>query len=75
LCAFAWSRRDHLLGTFVIAVSGSAIVYIMTFLPFGVAAEYRYAYFAVLAGLTGAVVAPLLRPITQPVSGISVSAG
>jgi hypothetical protein len=28
----------------------------MTFLPFGVAADFRYAHFAVLAGLTGAVV-------------------
>jgi hypothetical protein len=75
LCAFAWARRDQPLGAFVVGVSGSAIVYMMTFLPFGVAADFRYAYFSVLAGLTAGVVAPLLRPITRPVSGISVPAG
>jgi hypothetical protein len=57
----------------VIAVSGSAIVYVATFLPFGVAADFRYAYFAALAGLTGAVVAPLLRP-APTLSGIGAPA-
>jgi hypothetical protein len=55
LCALAWRRRDRPVGVFVLGVCGSAIVYLATFLPFGVAADFRYAYFAVLAGLTSVV--------------------
>jgi hypothetical protein len=55
LSALAWLRRDTPVGAFVMGVSGSAVVYVATYLPFGVAADFRYAYFAVLAGLTSAV--------------------
>jgi hypothetical protein len=55
LCAMAWLRRDTTVGAFVMGVSGTAVVYVTTYLPFGVAADFRYAYFAVLAGLTSAV--------------------
>jgi hypothetical protein len=55
LCGLSWRRRDRPAGVFVLGVCGSAIVYLATFLPFGVAADFRYAYFAVLAGLTGSV--------------------
>jgi hypothetical protein len=61
LCALAWRRRDTPAGAFVLGVCGSAAVYVMTFLAVGVAAEFRYAYWAVLASLTGAV-AIALRP-------------
>jgi len=40
-------------GAFALAMSGSAIVYVLTYLPFGVAPDFRYAYWAVLAALTG----------------------
>jgi hypothetical protein len=56
LCALAWWRRGAPSGAFIIGICGSAVVYIMTFLPFGVAADFRYAHFAVLAGLAGTVV-------------------
>ena len=40
-------------------VSASAIVYVTTFLAVGVAADFRYGYWCVLATLAGAVAAPL----------------
>ena len=56
LCLFAWRRRDMPAGTFVLGVCGSAIVYIMSFFAVGVAPDFRYALWAVLAGMAGAVV-------------------
>ena len=55
VCAFAWRRRQTPQGLFALGICGSAIVYVMTFTAVGVATDFRYAYFAVLAGLTGAV--------------------
>jgi hypothetical protein len=55
ICGFAWRRRDTPAGAFAFGVCGSAVVYMMTFFAVGVAADFRYAYWAVLAGLTGAV--------------------
>ena len=48
-------RRDTPAGAFALGICGSAIVYIMTFLTVGVATDFRYAYWGVLAGLNGAV--------------------
>ena len=61
LCLFAWRRRDTPAGAFVLGICGSAVIYMMTFFAVGVAADFRYAYWAVLAGLTGGV-AVWLRP-------------
>lgn len=61
LCLFAWRRRHTPAGAFVLGVCGSAMCYMMTFFVVGVAADFRYAYWAVLAGLTGGV-AVWLRP-------------
>lgn len=61
----AWRRHDTPLGTFAIGVSGSAAVYVLTFLVVGVASDFRYGYWAVLAGITGAmsiVHGPSARP-------------
>jgi hypothetical protein len=55
VCAFAWRRRNTPSGTFAIGVCGSAAVYMLTFFAVGVASDFRYAYWAVLAGLTGAI--------------------
>ena len=55
LCAPAWRCRDTPVGAFLFGVSGWAIVYVVTFLAVGVASDFRYGYFAVLAGLTSAV--------------------
>ena len=57
VCAFAWRRRDTPAGAFAFGVCGSAAVYMMTFFAVGVASDFRYAYWAVLTGLTGAVAA------------------
>ena len=55
VCAFAWRRRDTPSGTFAIGVCGSAAVYVLTFFAVGVASDFRYAYWAVLASITAAV--------------------
>jgi hypothetical protein len=55
VCLFAWRRRNTPAGAFAFGVCGSAIVYMMTFFAVGVATDFRYAYWAVLAGITGAV--------------------
>ncbi len=53
--ALAWRRRDTPEGAFAIGVCLSAVAYVMSFAVVGVAADFRYAYWAVLAGITGAV--------------------
>jgi hypothetical protein len=55
VCGFAWRRRDTPSGAFAIGVCGSAAVYVLTFFFVGVASDFRYAYWAVLAGIAGAV--------------------
>ena len=57
ICAFGWSRRERPEGAYMIGVCGSAAVYVLTFYAVGVASDFRYAYWAVLASLTGVVVA------------------
>src|SRR5205807_1021967 len=54
LCALARRRRNRPEGAFAMAVCGSAVVYVLTLLAIGVATDFRYAYWAVLAGLAGA---------------------
>jgi hypothetical protein len=53
VCALAWRMRETVAGAFAIAVTASAIAYLLTFIPFGVAADFRYGYWAVLATLVG----------------------
>ena len=57
ICAFGWGRRDRPEGAYIIGVCGSAAVYVLTFYGVGVASDFRYAYWAVLASVTGGVVA------------------
>ena len=57
ICAFGWRRRERPEGAYMIGVCGSATVYVLTFYAVGVASDFRYAYWAVLASLTGVVVA------------------
>jgi hypothetical protein len=63
VCGFAWRRREDPAGAFALGVCGSAVAYVMTLFFVGVASDFRYAYWAVLAGLTGAV-AVVWRPPT-----------
>jgi hypothetical protein len=53
--AFAWRVRTTPAGAFAVGVTSSAMVYVLSFFPFGVAADFRYGYWCVLASLTGAV--------------------
>ena len=54
--AFAWRRRETPEGAFAIGTCGSAAVYVLTFFAVGVATDFRYAYWAVLAAITSTVV-------------------
>ena len=56
-CGFAWRRRETPEGAFALGTCGSAAVYVLSFLAVGVASDFRYAYWAVLAGIAGSVVA------------------
>jgi hypothetical protein len=58
---FAWPARTTPAGAFAIAVSACATVYVMSFALLGVAADFRYAYWCVLATLAGGVAAILAR--------------
>ena len=53
ICAAAWRRRETPAGAFALAVAGSAVVYVLTYALVGVAADFRYAYWAVPAALAG----------------------
>ena len=59
VCVFAWRRRNIPSGAFAVGVCGSAAAYMLTFLVVGVASDFRYAYWAVLAGITGPVMIAL----------------
>jgi hypothetical protein len=64
--AFAWRTRGTPAGAFAVAVTASAVVYVMTFFAVGVAADFRYAYWCVLAALAGGVAAVLARLSARP---------
>jgi hypothetical protein len=72
----AWRGRASPPGTFAISVAASGIVYILSFGVFGVAAEFRYAYWCVLASLAGLIPALLARrdPPTQLPGGAPADA-
>jgi hypothetical protein len=56
LCGLGWRRSGTRAGAFVLGVCGSATIYVMTFLFVGVASDFRYGYWAVLAAIAGSVV-------------------
>ncbi len=62
VCGVAWRRRQTPEGAFALGVCGSAAVYVLSFLAVGVASDFRYGYWAVLAGIAGGVVASLSPP-------------
>jgi hypothetical protein len=53
--ALAWRGRATPPGAFAIGVAGCAVVYMLSFGVFGVAADFRYAYWCVLASLAGLI--------------------
>ncbi len=62
VCGFAWRRRETPEGAFALGVCGSAAVYVLSFFAVGVASDFRYGYWAVLAGMVGGVVVALGWP-------------
>jgi hypothetical protein len=69
VCAFAWPWRATPSGAFAIGVTGSAIVYVLSYFPFGVSAEFRYGYWCVLASLAGAMAVIAVRHSRTPTPG------
>ncbi len=61
ICGLALPARATPAGAFAVGVTASAIVYVLTFFAVGVAADFRYAYWCVLATMTGAVATMLAR--------------
>jgi hypothetical protein len=55
LCGIAWSRAPR-EAAFVSGACGSAAIYVLTFYGVGVASDFRYGYWAVLAAMAGGVV-------------------
>lgn len=56
LAAAAWRRRREPYGAFIVATTGSAVVYVASYWPVAVATDYRYGYWAALAALAGIAV-------------------
>jgi hypothetical protein len=65
ICGFAWRRRETSEGVFALGVCGSAAVYVLTFFAVGVASDFRYGYWAVLAAIAGGIILALRRPKPQ----------
>jgi hypothetical protein len=61
ISAFAWPARAIAAGAFAVGVTASAIIYVIAFFAVGVAADFRYGYWCVLASLAGAVPALIAR--------------
>lgn len=66
----AWPRRNTAEGALALAAAGSAAIYVLTFFPVGVASDFRYAHWAVLAALAGgaALIAGRAAPTPNPSS-------
>ncbi|MGE3148703.1 MAG: hypothetical protein AB7K04_06495 [Pseudorhodoplanes sp.] len=56
LAAAAWWKRETVQGAFVFHVCGSAFAYAASYFVFGVASDYRYTYWCVLAAMAGGAV-------------------
>jgi hypothetical protein len=57
VCWWSWRRSAAREAAFALAVCGSATVYVLSFYALGVASDFRYGYWAVLAAMAGGVVA------------------
>ncbi len=56
VCGVSWRRSAPREAAFALGVCGSATVYVLSFYAVGVASDFRYAYWAVLASIAGVVV-------------------
>jgi hypothetical protein len=72
-CIVGWRRRATPSGAFLAGACGSAVVYMATFIPVGVAGDFRYALWAVLAGLAGVMVAAVRDRAATDYAGVYAS--
>jgi hypothetical protein len=56
VCGLGWRRRETPEGAFAVGVCGSATVYVLCYFAVGVASDFRYGYWAVIAGIAGGFV-------------------
>jgi hypothetical protein len=56
VCWLSWWRSGPREAGFALGVCGSATLYVLSFYALGVASDFRYGYWAVLAALAGGVV-------------------
>jgi hypothetical protein len=61
IVGWAWPARRTPSGAFAMSIAASGIVYVMTFGLLGVATDFRYAHWGVIAGLAAFVPALLAR--------------
>jgi hypothetical protein len=54
VCGLAWPARATPAGAFAVGATASGIAYVLTFFVLGVASDFRYAYWCVLAALAAA---------------------
>jgi hypothetical protein len=78
IAAWSWPCRRTPAGAFAISVGSSAVVYVTCFFVLGVATDFRYAYWCVLAVLAGGVAGMMARSsrldlarMSEATSGIS----
>ena len=72
-CGAAWPARNTPSGALAVGLTGSAILYVATFFPIGVAAEFRYGYWCVLATLAGGAAAVAARRAVSALPGDSAA--
>ena len=56
VCCLSWWRSSPREAAFALGVCGSATIYVLSFYAVGVASDFRYGYWAVLAAIVGGVV-------------------
>ena len=56
VCCVGWRRSPPREAAFALGVCGCATIYVLSFYAVGVASDFRYGYWAVLAAMAGAVV-------------------
>jgi hypothetical protein len=66
ICGWSWKRSRRREAAFALAVCGSATIYVLSFYALGVASDFRYGYWAVLAAMAGGVVAASGGRATEP---------
>lgn len=56
VCCWSWRRSAPREAAFALGICGSAAIYVLGFYAVGVASDFRYGYWAVLAAIAGGVV-------------------